>query len=57
MTKNLSIKKLIIFILTLMLGGFLFVFGEYDDSPGAQLLGLLIAVGGFVNLVYRRKKS
>lgn len=56
MPKKISIKKLIIFILTLMLGGFLFVFSEYDDSPGGQLLGLLIAIGGFVNLVYKRKR-
>ena len=36
-------------------GIFFFVYGGYDDSPGGQGLGLLIAVYGVTRL--RRKKS
>jgi hypothetical protein len=32
-------------------GPCLFVYGGYDDSPGAQLLGLVIAVAGVYGLV------
>lgn len=38
------------------LGAFLFVFGGYDDSPGAQGLGLLIVIAGIVGIVKSRKK-
>ena len=34
--------KFIIAILGLPLGIFIFIYGGYDDSPGAQLLGLII---------------
>ncbi|MEK7515101.1 MAG: LPXTG cell wall anchor domain-containing protein [Patescibacteria group bacterium] len=41
-------------ILLIPFGIFLFVYGGADDSPGAQLLGLLMALGGVVTL-WRRK--
>lgn len=46
-------KKLIVpsFILNMLLGAFMFVFGEADDSPGAQLLGLITFVIGIVGLI------
>lgn len=49
--------KIIIFVLTILLGAFLFVYGGYDDSPGAQLLGLVIAIFGLVGIVIRIRKS
>lgn len=33
-------------VVVVFLGVFLFVFGGYDDSPGAQLLGALVATAG-----------
>lgn len=33
------------------LGGALFVYGGADDSPGAQLLGLVVVVAAIVGLV------
>ncbi len=42
--------------LTILLGAFLFIFGGYDDSPGAQGLGLLLAIYGIVRIVKLRKK-
>ena len=34
----------------------MFVYGGYDDSPGAQLLGLIIFMVGIFNLVKGKKK-
>lgn len=46
-------KKLIMlsFVLNILLGAFMFVFGGADDSPGAQLLGLLVVTVGIYGLV------
>jgi len=46
-------KKLIVasFAFNVFLGAFMFVFGEADDSPGAQLLGLIAFVIGVVGLI------
>lgn len=43
--------KTIVFLALIILGVSLIVFGEGDDSPGAQGLGLLVAVGGVVGVV------
>lgn len=44
-------------VLAILFGAFLFVFGGYDDSPGAQLLGLLLVIGGIVGTIKSRKKD
>jgi len=36
------------------MGVFLFVYGEYDDSPGGQLLGLVMIVIGIVGLIKKK---
>jgi hypothetical protein len=43
--------KILLFIVVVLLGAVLFVYGGYDDSPGAQLLGAVIALSGVVGLV------
>jgi len=48
--------KLTLSILAVPLGAFLFVYGEYDDSPGAQLLGFLLALAGIVDAVKSWKR-
>ena len=52
-----KIIKLIGFLVLVALGVFLVVFGEGDDSPGAQGLGLLVAISGAVGTfrVFRDK--
>lgn len=50
-------KKMIYAALAVVLGAALFVYGGYDDSPGAQLLGLVIVIGGIVGAVWNRKKT
>ncbi|MEK7574957.1 MAG: hypothetical protein AAB511_01880 [Patescibacteria group bacterium] len=49
--------KLLCFVLVILFGAFLFVYGEYDDSPGGQLLGLLVVIIGIVSIVKNRKKN
>jgi hypothetical protein len=49
-------SRLAFSIVAMALGAFLFVFGGYDDSPGAQLLGLLIVIAGITGAVKSRKK-
>lgn len=49
--------KIIFSILAILFGAFMFVYGEFDDSPGGQLLGLIIAIIGIVGVIKSRKKS
>jgi hypothetical protein len=51
--------KLSLAILVLSFGVFMVIYGGYDDSPGGQLLGVLIAVGGICGAIrsYKRKES
>jgi len=49
--------KIIFSVLAILFGIFMFVYGEYDDSPGGQGLGLLAVIAGIVVIVKSRKKS
>lgn len=55
----MNIGKTTISIFLIILGAFVFVYGGYDDSPGAQLIGLVLAVIGIVAIVkaIRNKKK
>ncbi|MEY4731819.1 MAG: hypothetical protein RL681_765 [Candidatus Parcubacteria bacterium] len=44
------------FVLTIIFGAYMFVYGEYDDSPGGQLMGLLAVVIGIVGVIKRKRK-
>jgi len=48
--------RLLCFILAILFGIFLFVFGEIDDSPGGQLLGLIVAIIGIVGVIKSTRK-
>jgi len=48
--------KSIYSILAILFGIFFFIYGGYDDSPGAQGLGLIIVIAGFVSIVRSKKK-
>lgn len=56
-TQNMNKRKLLYFILAILFGAFLIVFGGIDDSPGAQLLGLLIIIAGIVGVIKNKKKT
>lgn len=49
-------SKILFSILAILLGVFIFIYSGYDDSPGGQLLGLLIVIGSVVGLIKSRKK-
>ena len=48
--------KITYFVLLMLFGVFVFVYGGYDDSPGAQLLGLIIFIIGVTGLARIKKK-
>jgi hypothetical protein len=56
MSKVKFIIKILGFILLICFGVFMFIYGGYDDSPGAQGLGLLMFVGGIMGVVKTIKK-
>ena len=49
--------KILLFVLAILVGAFMVVYGGYDDSPGGQLLGLVMVVGGIVGIVKKLKKK
>lgn len=51
-----KILKKTLLVLTVFFGIFLFIFGELDDSPGAEFLGLIIFVLGIFGLLKNYKK-
>ena len=42
-------------VIAILFGIFMFIYGGYDDSPGGQLLGLILVVSGVVGLVRNKK--
>jgi len=47
--------KVLGFVLAILFGAFLVVYGGYDDSPGGQLVGLLAVILGIVGIIKRKK--
>lgn len=45
------------FVFAILFGVFMVVYGEFDDSPGGQLIGLLAVIVGVVGLIKRKKKN
>jgi hypothetical protein len=50
-------RRIIYSTVAILFGVFMFVYGGADDSPGAQLLGLIVGVIGIVGVVKSKKKS
>lgn len=53
----MSISKVLLFVVAILFGIFMFVYGEYDDSPGGQLLGLILVIFGIGALIMGRRKN
>jgi len=53
----MRIAKLILSLLGIAFGIFMVVYGERDDSPGAQLMGVVAALAGIWGLVKSFKKK
>ncbi len=52
-----KVLKFTLFIFLILFGIFMFIYGGYDDSPGAQLLGLVAVVGGVMGIIKTRSKK
>jgi len=50
-------RRILYFVIAILLGVFMFVYGEFDDSPGGQLIGLVAIIIGIVGLIKRKKKT
>jgi hypothetical protein len=57
MNKGKYMRRILSFVLLVLIGVFLFVYGGYDDSPGAQLLGLLVFIVGIIGIVRAKRES
>jgi len=44
-------------ILVILLGVFFIVFGEFDDSPGLQGLGLILIITTVIIVIRSKKKN
>lgn len=53
----MSLLKLLLLIIAISFGVFLFFYGGYDDSPGAQGLGLLIVITSIFGIVRNHKNK
>jgi len=49
--------KIIFSILVILLGVVLFVYAEIDDSPGGQLIGLIVSMVATIGVIKSIKKS
>lgn len=47
--------KIVLFIFAILFGIFIFIYGGYDDSPGAQGIGVLVVIGGVVGIIKKIK--
>ena len=50
-------KKVLIALLAIAFGIFFFIYGGSDDSPGAQLIGVVAIVGGAIVLIRNGRGS
>ena len=58
-TENMKKRKILYFILLILLillGILMFVYAEYDDSPGGQLIGMIVAIAGVIGIIKTKKK-
>ncbi len=48
--------KILAYVVVILLGAAMFVYGGYDDSPGGQLLGLIAVVSGAARIYLHVRK-
>ena len=49
--------KILYFIIAILIGVFMFIYGEIDDSPGGQLIGLLAVIMCIVGVIKKKSKT
>lgn len=52
-----KIRAIIYFVLLMAFGVFIFIYGGYDDSPGAQLLGLIVFLISIIGIYRSVRKN
>ena len=50
-------RRILYFVFAILFGVFMFVYGEFDDSPGGQLIGLISFIIGVVGLIMNKKET
>ena len=50
-------SRIIYSILAISFGTFMFVYGGIDDSPGGQMLGLIVVIIGIAGIIKSKKKT
>ena len=53
----MNIGRIIYSVLAISFGIFMFVYGEFDDSPGGQMLGLVVFIIGIVGILKIKLRS
>jgi len=48
-------RKIVYSVIAILIGAFFVVYGGYDDSPGGQLIGLVVFIIGIVGIVKSKK--
>lgn len=54
---NKYYRNIVYFIFAILFGAFMFIYGEFDDSPGGQLMGLAAFIIGIAGLIKNKKKT
>ena len=57
MIRYMNKSRIIYSTLAILFGAFMFVYGEADDGPGGQLLGVLAVISGIVGVIKSKKKN
>lgn len=55
LTRTVPVHVALVSMVFGALGGAMFVLGEYDDAPGAMLIGFVLVVYGFWRLIRRSR--
>jgi len=53
----MNISRIIYSVLAISFGISMFIYGGADDSPGGQLLGLVVFIIGIVGIIKSKKKT
>ena len=57
MSNGMNKSRIIYSILAILLGAFMFVYAGIDDSPGGQLLGVIVVIVGIIGIIKSKKKA
>jgi len=49
--------KILLLIFVILAGVFMFIYAGVDDSPGGQLIGVVVVIGAIVGWVKSKKKN